>query len=94
MDSHQNLISDSSRSASSMDGSVVNSLRSEFTMQTSISSFSTLTSQYSFYQIDDDQIIMNKDRPLGEGNFGIVYKWVIWNYVSINTKKPLIQEKI
>ena len=45
-------------------------------MHTSISSsFSTLTS-YSVYQIDEDQISLNKDRPLGEGNFGIVFKGV------------------
>ena len=62
----------SSRSASSMDGSV--GFRSQFTMQTSISSLSTLTSQCSVYQIDEDDIRLNKDRPLGEGNFGIVFK--------------------
>ena len=48
--------------------------RSQFTTQTSISSLNTLTSQYSVYQIDEDQISLNKDRPLGEGNFGIVFK--------------------
>ena len=50
--------------------------QSQLTMHTSISSsFSTLTS-YSVYQIDEDQISLNKDRPLGEGNFGIVFKGV------------------
>merc|ERR1712062_737798 len=72
-DSNQHLMMDSSsRSASSMDGSV--GFRSQFTTQTSISSLNTLTSQYSVYQIDEDQISLNKDRPLGEGNFGIVFK--------------------
>ncbi len=77
-ESSTNLISDS-RSASSMGGfSTVASFRSQSTMQTSISSLSTLTSQYSVsvYQINEAQIRLNKDRPLGEGNFGIVYKGV------------------
>jgi hypothetical protein len=74
-DSNQHLLMDnSSRSASSMGGSV--GYQSQLTMHTSISSsFSTLTS-YSVYQIDEDQISLNKDRPLGEGNFGIVFKGV------------------
>ena len=75
-DSRQNLIS--SRSGSSMDGSLpttYSSYRSQFTMQTTLSNMS-LYSMPSIYSIHDDQIELNKDRPLGEGNFGIVFKGI------------------
>ena len=70
-DSRQNLIS--SRSGSSMDGTY-SSFRSQFTMQTTLSSNMSLFSMPSIYNINDDQVKLNTGRPLGEGNFGIVYK--------------------
>ena len=99
-ESHQNLIMDSSRSASSC--SVVNSFSSQFTVQTSISSLSQYS--VSVYQINETQISLNKDRPLGEGNFGIVYKGVWtksngeWEEVAVKMLKdfndPASEEEI
>ena len=93
-DSSQNLIS---RSGSSMDyGSLPTtySYRSQLTMQTSISNWSLMTMP-SIYCIEGYQITLNKDRPLGEGNFGIVYKGVWtrsnddWDEVAVKMLKDL-----
>jgi hypothetical protein len=47
-----NSMTDSSRSGSSLDGSLMNSYRSQFTMQTSISSLTSLYSMSCIYQIE------------------------------------------
>ena len=77
-ESQQNLIMDS-RSGSSMDGSVMNSYMSQFTMQTSISSLSScIYSMPSIYQLDDKQISWNKERPIGEGNLRKALPIILW----------------
>jgi Janus kinase 2/BCL2-associated athanogene 2 len=68
-----------SRSGSSLDGSLFNTNMSVVTCQTSLDWGSTpggLYSISSIYQLDGDQVECNIDYPLGEGNFGVVYKGV------------------
>ncbi|TRY68639.1 hypothetical protein TCAL_08883, partial [Tigriopus californicus] len=51
---------------------------SQFTSQTSLSSFTTTDSVSSIYTIDNDtQLTFNEERPLGVGNFGVVYKGIL-----------------
>ena len=60
-------------SYSSMSGT--NDNWSQFTSQTSLSS---LYSMNSIYQIDSSQRLkLNKDSPIGQGQFGIVYKGIL-----------------
>jgi hypothetical protein len=96
-ESQQNLIFDS-RSGSSMDGSLMNSYMSQFTNLTSISSLSSSSSIYSIpsiYRLDDKQISWNKDRPIGEGNFGIVFRGGLthsneeWEEVAVKLLKDV-----
>ena len=51
------------------DGSVV-------TCQTSLYSSTNIYSMSSIYYLDDSSVDYNKEFPLGEGNFGVVYKGV------------------
>ena len=51
---------------------------SQFTSQTSLSSFNSIYSMNSIYQLDSSQRLeLNKDFPIGQGQFGIVYKGVL-----------------
>ena len=65
---------------------------SQLTSQTSLASFSTLYSMSSIYQLNSDsQLELNTEFPLGEGNFGVVYKGVMsrsngeWDQVRLVT---------
>jgi len=74
------LINDS-RSSSSLAGSMFNTDMSAITCQTSLdwgsmSGGAGLYSMSSIYQLDDSHIEYNTEFPLGEGNFGVVYKGV------------------
>ena len=63
-------------SHSSMSGA--NDNWSQFTSQTSLSSFSSVYSRNYIYQLDSTQRLeLNKDFPIGQGQFGIVYKGVL-----------------
>ena len=66
-----------SRPASSLSGSLFQTDMSQFTSQTSLGSFSTLYSMSSIYEINNEQLQLNEDIPLGQGNFGIVYRGVL-----------------
>ena len=55
-----------------------NASSSQFTSQTSLASFSTLYSMSSIYQLSSEsQLELSTEFPLGEGNFGVVYKGVM-----------------
>ena len=70
-------------SQSSMSGGV-NDNWSQFTSQTSLSSFNSIYSMNSIYQLDSTQRLeLNKDFPIGQGQFGIVYKGVLSRLVKI-----------
>ena len=85
-------------SGSSIDGSPFhrpfdNASSSQFTSQTSLASFSTLYSMSSIYQLSSEsQLELSTEFPLGEGNFGVVYKGVMsksngdWDQVSIELR--------
>ena len=63
-------------SHSSMSGAIDN--WSQFTSQTSLSSFNSIYSMNSIYQLDSSQRLeLNRDFPIGQGQFGIVYKGVL-----------------
>ena len=89
------LSSWSSRPGSSQDGGSPSHLNgSQFTSQTSLGSFSTLYSMSSIYQLtSESQLEYSTDYPLGEGNFGVVYKGVMnrsngeWDEVAIKKLK-------
>ena len=80
-----------SRPGSSLQGSLFqNDMISQFTSQTSLASQSaSLYSVSSIYQLDETQLSLNQDRPLGEGNFGVVYRGAIthsngdWDLVAV-----------
>ncbi len=82
----------SSRPGSSMDG-FVGFGSSALTSQTSLASFSTLCSMSSIYQLEQSQLELNTEFPLGEGNFGVVYKGVMsksngeWDVVAVKMLK-------
>eukprot|EP00092_Neocalanus_flemingeri_P038172 GFUD01041549.1.p1 GENE.GFUD01041549.1~~GFUD01041549.1.p1 ORF type:complete len:1200 (+),score=378.78 GFUD01041549.1:57-3656(+) len=86
-----------SRSGSSLTGSLFNTDMSAITCQTSLDWGSGggggLYSISSIYQLDDSQIEYTTDFPLGEGNFGVVYKGVRtrsdgdWEQVAIKMIK-------
>ena len=80
-----------SRPGSSLQGSL---LMSQFTSQTSLASQSaSLYSISSIYQLEQSQLSLNQDRPLGEGNFGVVYRGAIthsngdWDSVAVKMLK-------
>ncbi len=64
---------------SSLDGSsLFRADGSQLTSQTSLASFSTMYSMSSIYQLNSEsQLELNTEFPLGEGNFGVVYKGVM-----------------
>ena len=63
-------------SHSSMSGT--NDNCSQFTSQTSLSSFNSIYSMNSIYQLDStSRLELNRDSPIGQGQFGIVYKGVL-----------------
>ncbi len=79
-------------SESSLDGSslLFQAEGSQLTSQTSLASFSTLYSMSSIYQLNSEsQLELNTEIPLGEGNFGVVYKGVMsksngeWDQVGV-----------
>lgn len=81
----------SSRPDSSLEGSLN---MSQFTSQTSLGTFSGLYSMSSIYQLSsEDQLELNTEFPLGEGNFGVVYKGVMarsndeWDQVAVKMLK-------
>jgi len=87
-----------SRSGSSLAGSLFNTDMSAITCQTSLDWGSLgggggLYSISSIYQLEDSQIEYTTDFPLGEGNFGVVYKGVRtrsdgdWEQVAIKMIK-------
>lgn len=91
------LINDS-RSGSSLAGSMFNTDMSAITCQTSLDWGSLgggggLYSISSIYQLEDSHIEYTTDFPLGEGNFGVVYKGVRtrsdgdWEQVAIKMIK-------
>jgi len=88
--------SSESRSGSSLAGSLFNTDMSALTCQTSLdwgSASGGLYSMSSIYQLEDCQIEYNSDFPLGEGNFGVVYKGVRtrsdgdWEQVAVKKVK-------
>ena len=92
-DSADRLLSNgsASRPGSSLQGSL---LMSQFTSQTSLASQSaSLYSISSIYQLEQSQLSLNQDRPLGEGNFGVVYRGAIthsngdWDSVAVKMLK-------
>lgn len=89
-DSNSPLINSFNSSESS--GSLYNSEISAMTYQTSLD-WSGTYSITSIYPLEDDQIEYNTDFPLGEGNFGIVYKGVLtksdgdWEQVAVKMIK-------
>ncbi|XP_023327964.1 tyrosine-protein kinase JAK2 isoform X3 [Eurytemora carolleeae] len=86
-DSTSPLINDSESSSS-----LYNSDISALTYQTSLD-YGGNYSITSIYPLEDDQIEYNTDFPLGEGNFGIVYKGVLtksdgdWEQVAVKMIK-------
>ena len=84
-----------SRPGSSLQGSLFQTdMMSQFTSQTSLASQSaSLYSVSSIYQLDETQLSLNQDRPLGEGNFGVVYRGAIthsngdWDLVAVKMLK-------
>ena len=84
-----------SRSGSSLGGSLFNTDMSALTCQTSLDwgSVGGLYSMSSIYQLEDSQIEYTAEFPLGEGNFGVVYKGVRtksdgdWEQVAIKMIK-------
>jgi len=87
-----------SRSSSSLAGSMFNTDMSAITCQTSLDWGSLgdragLYSMSSIYQLEDSDIEYNTEFPLGEGNFGVVYKGVRtksdgdWEQVAIKMIK-------
>jgi len=74
-------------------GSVSNSDISALTYQTSLDWGSGNYSITSIYRLENDQVEYNTDFPLGEGNFGIVYKGVLtksdgdWEQVAVKMIK-------
>ena len=86
-----------SRSGSSLAGSLFNTDMSALTYQTSLDMDSSIAgglySISSIYQIGEDQIEYSTEYPLGEGNFGVVYKGVRtktdgdWEQVAIKKVK-------
>ena len=92
-DSSEPLLS-SSRPGSSLEGSLFQTDMSQFTSQTSLASYSTLYSMSSIYQLSSEsQLELNMEFPLGEGNFGVVYKGVMsrsndeWDQVAVKKLK-------
>ncbi len=81
-----------------MSGGLFNNDASAFTSQTSLASFSTLYSMSSIYQLSSEsQLELNTEFPLGEGNFGVVYKGVLsksngdWDQVNVRHKGGTIK---
>lgn len=65
---------------------------SQFTSQTTLASYHTHYSMSSIYQLSrESQLELNRDVPLGQGNFGVVYKGVLtrsngaWDSVAVKT---------
>ena len=91
------LLGHGSRSGSSLAGSLFNTDMSALTYQTSLDMDSSIAgglySISSIYQIGEDQIEYSTEYPLGEGNFGVVYKGVRtktdgdWEQVAIKKVK-------
>lgn len=83
-----------SRPGSASDsGSPYHAGGSQATYQTSLGSVCSAYSMSTIYQIHDKQLEFNKDFPLGEGNFGVVFKGVMtrsngeWDEVAIKMLK-------
>ena len=84
-------------STSSRSGSIFDTNMSALTCQTSLdmSSIGNIYSISSIYQLDDSSVEYSKEFPLGEGNFGVVYKGVRtksdgdWEEVAIKEIKDV-----
>ena len=85
-------------SSSSRSGSIFDTDMSALTYQTSLTDTTNIYSISSIYQFDDASVEYSKEFPMGEGNFGVVFRGVRtksdgdWEEVAIKEIKEEAQD--